>query len=384
MRKLALIGLSFFALAAGTAEPQKIVFARVFPNAGQIGLFIAAADGSGERPLVGPGEIDYDPVWSPDGASIVFTSDRNGSADLYRVKPDGTGLERLTDNPAYDDQAAFSPDGKQLVFVTTRSGGTADLWTMDLQTQTREGADVRARRRLPAVVVAGRPVDRVLVRSRQHAAVRARPLGASAARRSLRDSSGRHRAEADHRARQLLRQPEVVGRQPARDRVLHGRRSRRSRPTAGPTPESDPATTRGSFDRHRDRRGDRRAGGTRREVQSVVRVGRRRRLHPQGRATAPGIYYTSGKTRTEGRRPSRVVVARRHARRRFTSGMTAPPTTWLKTCSRNPQLRADADRHPAVVQPGRRSVRDDRPAGARTALGASACRSRRPARTRPR
>src|SRR5262249_43535279 len=31
-------------------------------------------------------------------------------------------------------QAAFSPDGKRLVFVTTRSGGTADLWTLDLQT----------------------------------------------------------------------------------------------------------------------------------------------------------------------------------------------------------------------------------------------------------
>ena len=82
---------------------------------GQIGLFIADADGSDERPLVGLGEIDYDATWSPDGSSIVFTSDRDGSADLFRVKPDGTGLERLTDDPAYDDQAAFSPDGKQLV-----------------------------------------------------------------------------------------------------------------------------------------------------------------------------------------------------------------------------------------------------------------------------
>jgi TolB protein len=125
---------SLLALAAGTTQPQKIAFARVWPNAGQTGLFIADADGGAERPLVGPGEIDYDPVWSPDGQSIVFTSDRNGSADLYRVKPDGSGLERLTDSPAYDDQAAFSPDGKQLVFVTTRSGGRANLWTLDLQT----------------------------------------------------------------------------------------------------------------------------------------------------------------------------------------------------------------------------------------------------------
>ena len=135
MRILALALATVASLAAGAPEAQKIVFARVFPNAGQIGLFIADADGGGEHPLVGLGEIDYDPVWSPDGQSIVFTSDRGGSADLYRVKPDGSGLERLIENPAYDDQAAFSPDGKQLVFVTTRNGGTADLWTLDLQTK---------------------------------------------------------------------------------------------------------------------------------------------------------------------------------------------------------------------------------------------------------
>jgi TolB protein len=135
MRIVALAAVVLVSLAAGPSDPQKIVFARVWPNAGQIGLFIADADGSSERPLLGLGQIDYDPVWAPDGTSIVFTSDRNGSADLYRVQPDGTGLERLTDSPAYDDQAAFSPDGKQLVFVTTRSGGTADLWTLDLQTK---------------------------------------------------------------------------------------------------------------------------------------------------------------------------------------------------------------------------------------------------------
>jgi TolB protein len=135
MRKSALAVAALLSLAAGAPDPQKIVFARVWPNAGQVGLFIADADGTNERPLVGLGEIDYDPVWSPDGRTIVFTSDRLGSADLFRVNPDGTGVERLTDNQAYDDQAAFSPDGRQLVFVTTRNGGTADLWTLDLQTK---------------------------------------------------------------------------------------------------------------------------------------------------------------------------------------------------------------------------------------------------------
>ena len=121
--------------AVGASTPQKIVFTRVFPNAGQIGVFVARADGSDERPLLAVRDIDYDPVWSPDGRSIVFTSDRDGSADLYRAAPDGSGLERLTDSPAYDDQAAFSPDSARLVFVSSRNGGIAHLWTMDVQTR---------------------------------------------------------------------------------------------------------------------------------------------------------------------------------------------------------------------------------------------------------
>jgi Tol biopolymer transport system component len=134
MRLLIAIAISSI-LAAQTPPVRKIAGVRVFGNPGQVELFIAAADGSNEHPLLSASGTDYDPVWAPDGSSIVFTSERDGSAELYRVKPDGSGLERLTNDPAYDDQAAFSPDSKQLVFVTTRNGGHAVLWTMDLSTR---------------------------------------------------------------------------------------------------------------------------------------------------------------------------------------------------------------------------------------------------------
>jgi len=135
MRALLVALPTLIALFAETPSPRKIAFARVFPMPGETGLFVADSDGSHERPLLDSPGIDYDAVWAPDGESIVFTSERDGSADLFLVRPDVASLIQLTKNPAYDDQAAFSPDGKQLVFVSTREGGRANLWTLDLASQ---------------------------------------------------------------------------------------------------------------------------------------------------------------------------------------------------------------------------------------------------------
>jgi Tol biopolymer transport system component len=133
--RVAVVVLLVCASAAAQAPRQQIFFSRVFPVPQEMGLFIANADGSDETVLPGTADVDYDPAWSPDGGWIAYTSERNGSADLYRMKPDGASVERLTDSPAYDDQAAFSGDGQQLVFVTTRANGTADLWTLDVRTR---------------------------------------------------------------------------------------------------------------------------------------------------------------------------------------------------------------------------------------------------------
>jgi len=124
-------------LAAATppglaTERPRIVFALNAPA--RSGLFLADTDGKNEHPLLPATGRDYNASFSADGKWVIFTSERGGSADIYRVRPDGTGLERLTEGPSYDDQAALSPDGRTLVFVSTRGGGTANIWLLDLAT----------------------------------------------------------------------------------------------------------------------------------------------------------------------------------------------------------------------------------------------------------
>ena len=115
-----------------TYAQQQVVMFSVDRTPVHSQLFIANGDGTGERVLLPSSGMDYSPSFSPDGQWVVFTSQRDGSADIYRVHPDGTGMERLTDDPAFDDQAVLSPDGRSLAFVSTRESGRARLWVMDI------------------------------------------------------------------------------------------------------------------------------------------------------------------------------------------------------------------------------------------------------------
>jgi TolB protein len=118
--------------SAPAAVPHKdrIIFQQISPTS--VGLFLSDADGQNERPLIPATSRDYNAAFSADGKWIIFTSERAGPANIYRVRPDGSELEQLTASPSFDDQGALSPDGGTLAFVSTREGGTANIWLLDL------------------------------------------------------------------------------------------------------------------------------------------------------------------------------------------------------------------------------------------------------------
>ena len=69
----------------------------------------------------------------PFAGKLVFTSTRDGNAEIYVINADGTNLLRLTNNKATDDEPVLSPDGSK---VLTGSGdATAKLCASRRQPQ---------------------------------------------------------------------------------------------------------------------------------------------------------------------------------------------------------------------------------------------------------
>ena len=132
----AAILLSRHALAASPSSGSKgvMLMNRIAPSSSE--LYIANADGSGERRFLESSAFDYNASWSRDGKWVVFTSERNGDgqSDIFRCRADGSGIEPLVTGPSVDDTGVLSPDGSRLAFVSTRDGFRANIWTLDLKT----------------------------------------------------------------------------------------------------------------------------------------------------------------------------------------------------------------------------------------------------------
>jgi len=113
------------ALAAVAAEPQKGSIMNT-PSLTRrlliaLGAFVLTACGSNTT--------------APDGAAagqIAFTSDRDGSSQIYLMSADGSGVTRLTNSPAFKERLVWSPDGSKIAFFNfTGTGPDAEIYTIN-------------------------------------------------------------------------------------------------------------------------------------------------------------------------------------------------------------------------------------------------------------
>lgn len=100
-------------------------------------IWMMNANGGGKHALTrtasGTG-VDWSPSWSPDGRRIAYESNvgtgpRDLTNEIWVIGADGSHPVRLTHNQLNDNRPVWSPDGAWLVFSSPRPHpGTAHLW----------------------------------------------------------------------------------------------------------------------------------------------------------------------------------------------------------------------------------------------------------------
>ena len=67
--------------------------------------------------------------WSPDAKWLVYTGQRDGDFDVYKISADGGDEIRLTSAPGLDDGPEYTPDGAYIYFNSARTG-LMQIWRM--------------------------------------------------------------------------------------------------------------------------------------------------------------------------------------------------------------------------------------------------------------
>ncbi len=95
----------------------------VWPIYDTYDIYVANADGSNPKVLIGGKGYDAEATVSPDGKYIVFTSTRSGDLELWRYEIATGKLLQLTNTLGYDGGAFFSRDSKKIIWRASRPTG---------------------------------------------------------------------------------------------------------------------------------------------------------------------------------------------------------------------------------------------------------------------
>ena len=182
-------------------------------SSGSTSMVYTLPIGGGTPRQITPTGPSYLHGWSPDGKFLLFTGQRDGNFDIYRVPSAGGPEVRLTTARGLNDGSEYSPDGKTIFFNLGSQRTDADL--EDERRRFRAGpGDERRVQQLVPPCLAGRENDPFHQLSLRHRGERPSLLQA---RLPAPDAGGRREA---HGRRLPLRRPGlnqrelVVARQP--------------------------------------------------------------------------------------------------------------------------------------------------------------------------
>ena len=116
------IGSLFVAGSLFAAEESPLWLRRnsISPDGKQIAfcyegdIFTVPAEGGQATQITSNAAYDSDPLWTPDGKNIIFSSYRDKTKDIYMTSSEGGTPVRITDYPGNETPLAVLPDGSIL------------------------------------------------------------------------------------------------------------------------------------------------------------------------------------------------------------------------------------------------------------------------------
>lgn len=82
-------------------------------------------------------EQQMNPAWSPDGRTVAFSANRAGRFDIYTVDIETREVRNLTDDETFDGSPVFSPDGASIVYSSVLGENHAQLFRLEVADPTK-------------------------------------------------------------------------------------------------------------------------------------------------------------------------------------------------------------------------------------------------------
>lgn len=121
-RAVALAALAMATMQLQAVTPLWMRDVKISPDGKEIAftyrgdIYKVGVNGGRAKRLTSQPSYESNPVWSPDGTKIAFSSDRHGNFDIFIMDAAGGQAQRLTSNSANEIAEAFTPDGLAVLF----------------------------------------------------------------------------------------------------------------------------------------------------------------------------------------------------------------------------------------------------------------------------
>ncbi len=114
-------------------DGRSVLFDRTRPDLGTFDIWTIDLARGVETRVTSEPDTEFDPVWLPDGMSLVYSVVRHGQTpQLVRRELAGGPEAPLLPPGSFQQAMAVSRDGRRLLFSQRPAGGTFGVWTLSL------------------------------------------------------------------------------------------------------------------------------------------------------------------------------------------------------------------------------------------------------------